>query len=312
MGERATAAEELELSDAWSRALDRYLGELGTGGASAATLRAYRRDLLELGAWATAREREPGRLAYRDLRAYAAALSERRLARATVARKLAAVRGLLRAPGRRGRGRRESRRPARDAEAGVAPAPGARPRRGRDAARPDPGRVRRSRCATARCFELAYSCGLRAEELVGLDLGDVDFDAETAAGRRQGRARRGWCRSASRPSGRCAATWSAPARRSPASAAEPALFLSQDAAGGSSLRRPAPARALGPRGGRRRPRLAARAAPLVRHPPARGGSGPALDPGAARPLEPLDDPDLHPRRAVAAAPASTHESHPRA
>ena len=28
-------------------------------------------------------------------------------------------------------------------------------------------------------FELAYSCGLRAEEIVTLDLGDVDFDSET-------------------------------------------------------------------------------------------------------------------------------------
>jgi integrase/recombinase XerC/integrase/recombinase XerD len=29
-------------------------------------------------------------------------------------------------------------------------------------------------------FELAYSCGLRAEELIGLDLGDIDFEEETA------------------------------------------------------------------------------------------------------------------------------------
>ena len=36
--------------------------------------------------------KEPGTLAYRDLRGYAAALSERGLARASVARKLAAVR----------------------------------------------------------------------------------------------------------------------------------------------------------------------------------------------------------------------------
>jgi integrase/recombinase XerC/integrase/recombinase XerD len=28
-------------------------------------------------------------------------------------------------------------------------------------------------------FELAYSCGLRAEEIVSIDLGDVDFDSET-------------------------------------------------------------------------------------------------------------------------------------
>jgi integrase/recombinase XerC/integrase/recombinase XerD len=28
-------------------------------------------------------------------------------------------------------------------------------------------------------FELAYSCGLRAEEIVSLDLGDIDFESET-------------------------------------------------------------------------------------------------------------------------------------
>ena len=28
------------------------------------------------------------------------------------------------------------------------------------------------------CFELAYACGLRAEELVNLDVGSLDFDAE--------------------------------------------------------------------------------------------------------------------------------------
>ena len=66
--------------------------ELTTRGASPATLRAYRRDLLELADWATTQQREPGELAYRDLRRYAALLSERRLARTTIARKLAAAR----------------------------------------------------------------------------------------------------------------------------------------------------------------------------------------------------------------------------
>ena len=51
-------------------------------------------------------------------------------------------------------------------------------------------------------FELAYSCGLRAEEIVSLDLGDLDFESETVrvtgkgsqdargADRRAGAARR--------------------------------------------------------------------------------------------------------------------------
>ena len=74
----AVSADELELSPGWRAALEGYDRELTRRGSAAATRRAYARDLLELGAWATGRRREPGELAYRDLRAYAAALSERR------------------------------------------------------------------------------------------------------------------------------------------------------------------------------------------------------------------------------------------
>ena len=98
MGERtalpAPPAAELDASPEWEVALASYARELATRGSSAATLRAYGRDLRELAAWATERGIAPGGLAYRDLRAYAAVLSERRLAKATVSRKLAAVRGL--------------------------------------------------------------------------------------------------------------------------------------------------------------------------------------------------------------------------
>ena len=46
-------------------------------------------------------------------------------------------------------------------------------------------------------------------------------------------------------------------------------------------------------------------APRVRDAPARGRRRPAHDPGAARPLVALDDPDLQPRRAPSACAAST-------
>ena len=36
----------------------------------------------------------------------------------------------------------------------------------------------RSSCVTARMFELAYSCGLRCQEIVNLDVDSIDFDAE--------------------------------------------------------------------------------------------------------------------------------------
>ena len=74
MATDAPTPDQLGATPAWERALEAYARELSTGGASAATLRAYGRDLAELADWASARRREPGELAYRDLRAYAAAL----------------------------------------------------------------------------------------------------------------------------------------------------------------------------------------------------------------------------------------------
>src|SRR5581483_1426897 len=82
----------MEASAQWQEAIDAFMRELRTREASANTQRAYRADLRELGEWAAARHRPPGQLSYRDLRSYAAEFSGRRLARATVARKLAAVR----------------------------------------------------------------------------------------------------------------------------------------------------------------------------------------------------------------------------
>lgn len=171
-------AEELELSPEWEEAIDAYLRELETRGSSPATVRAYRRDLLELGAWATGRRRKPAQLVYRDLRAYAAELSGRGLAKSSIGRKLAALRSfhahlvargaasqnpgdLLATP------KREQRLPrvlgADEVAALLERIPASGPLEVRDRA----------------LFELAYSCGLRADEIVSLDLGDPDFDAET-------------------------------------------------------------------------------------------------------------------------------------
>ena len=176
---QAPPADELSLSPQWQRSLDGYAAELTTRGASQATLRAYRRDLLELADWATAMGREPGELAYRDLRRYAAALSERRLARTTISRKLAATRGLhthLVATGEADANpadllpptKRESRLPrvlGRDEVAEMLDRiPARTPLEVRDRA----------------LFELAYSSGLRAEEIVSLDLDGLDFESELA------------------------------------------------------------------------------------------------------------------------------------
>jgi integrase/recombinase XerC len=186
---QATPAEELELSPQWERALDGYAAELTTRGASRATLRAYRRDLLELADWATTHGREPGELAYRDLRLFAAALSERRLARTTIARKLAATRGFhghLVAIGRSDANpadllpptKTESRLPrvlARDEVANLLDRiPARTPLEVRDRA----------------LFELAYSSGLRADEIVTLDLDGIDFESEVVRVTGKGRKTR--------------------------------------------------------------------------------------------------------------------------
>jgi tyrosine recombinase XerC len=185
----AETTAELELGPAWKGALASFSRELETRGASPNTIRAYRADLRGLAAWASGRGREPGTIAYRDLRLYAAALSESGLARASVRRKLAAARSfhahlvqtdrasqnpaeLLPSP------KRDSRLPrtlGRDQVASLLDRiPARTPLEIRDRA----------------LFEIAYSCGLRAEEIVGLDLGDIDFDSETVRVTGKGRKTR--------------------------------------------------------------------------------------------------------------------------
>jgi integrase/recombinase XerC/integrase/recombinase XerD len=182
-------SSELAASAGWEAALASYRRELETGGASSGTLRAYGRDLLELAAWASELGLEPGGLAYRDLRRYAAKLSERRLAKASVARKLAAARGFHAHLVRTGaaaqnpaellptpkRGSRLPRVLARDEMTALLERiPARTPLEVRDRA----------------LFEVVYSCGLRAEEIISLDVGDVDFDGETVRVTGKGRKTR--------------------------------------------------------------------------------------------------------------------------
>jgi len=170
-------APEPRVSPAWEAALHRFERELKTRGSSPHTLRAYGGDLAELAAWATRRGMEPGELAYRDLRAYAGALSERGLARSSVARKLAAVRSLHDNLVRTGG--------AAQNPAELLPSPKGRSRLPRVLG-PDQiasllDRIPASGPLEVRdraLFELAYACGLRAEEIVKLDLDAPDFDSE--------------------------------------------------------------------------------------------------------------------------------------
>jgi site-specific recombinase XerD len=141
------------------------------------TRRAYAIDAGQFAAWASVHDLEPSVVGTRELRRYAAALSERGQAPASVARKLAALRALFRVQlelGARvdnpadliGAPKRPQRLPRVLKPAEIASLldriPASTPLELRDRA----------------MFELAYASGLRAEELVSLDAVAVDFDSE--------------------------------------------------------------------------------------------------------------------------------------
>ncbi len=175
----------VEVSEDWERTIAAFLRELETAGASPNTIRAYVVDLRELGAWATGLRRPPGDLRYRDLRGYARALSERGLARATVARKLAAIRSLGAHLVRSGAAAQNPAEllgsPKRDSRLPrvLGPDEAARlldriPARG-------PLEVR-----DRAMLELTYACGLRADEIRGMRVDDVDFESESVRVRGKG------------------------------------------------------------------------------------------------------------------------------
>ncbi len=153
------------------------------------TRRAYRSDLRELARWAAAEGLSPRDIGPREVRRYVAHLSRNGLAPSTSARKLAAARALFN--GLREHGHIEQN-------------PGelvSTPRRGRHLPRVlssrETGRLLDAIPATnplelrdRAMFELAYSCGLRADELVSLDDGDLDFDAEQVRVEGKGRKTR--------------------------------------------------------------------------------------------------------------------------
>lgn len=170
-------AHDASLTPAWEQAVGAFEADLRRRAVAARTVRAYQSDARQFGAWASQRGLDPATVDVRALRRFAAALSERRNQPATVARKLAALRGLLRVQrdlGHRaenpaellGSPKRPQRLPRVLRPAEVAALldriPGDGPLELRDRA----------------LFELAYASGLRAEELVSLNLESVDFDAE--------------------------------------------------------------------------------------------------------------------------------------
>jgi site-specific recombinase XerD len=165
------------VSDPWRAALRTFDADLQRRGAAERTRRAYGTDAAELAAWATANGLTPQDVDYKVLRRWAARLSQRGAAPRTMARKLASIRSLFRSLVEHGE---VSSNPAdllpaprlpqtlpktlkpADVAALLERIPASTPLDQRDRA----------------LFELAYSSGLRAEELVDLDVNSIDFDAE--------------------------------------------------------------------------------------------------------------------------------------
>jgi site-specific recombinase XerD len=165
-------------SPGWRRALDELAADLRRRAVSANTVTAYMNDSRQLAEWASGAGLEPAAVDLRALRRYVASLSTRGQAPSTVARKLAAVRALFRVQTQLGR---LAQNPADLVTA---------PKRPKTLPRVlKPGEVEllldRIPASTPleqrdrALLELAYSSGLRAEELVTLEVGAIDFDAET-------------------------------------------------------------------------------------------------------------------------------------
>ena len=222
-----TKNTDITLEPTWADALRDFDATLVRLGMAENTRRAYGRDVEGLARWAQAHELDPVALGPRDLRRYAAVLSERGASRSTVARKLAAIRSFYR------RALEREAVPANPADLVASPK--------RDAYLP---RVLKPAEAAAlvesipagdplalrdrAMLELAYAGGLRAEELTNLDVADLDPDGEEL--RVTGKGGRTRVIPAGEPAWRALERYldrGRSALAAPAERPEPALFLSK-------------------------------------------------------------------------------------
>lgn len=159
----------------WDDALPLYDRDLNARNMAERTRRAYGVDLGQFVEWARGRGVALGEVRHRDVRRYAAELSSEGAASASVGRKLAAIRGFfdfLVRSGRAGQNpadlvaspKREQKLPrvlrADQVRELLESIPATTPLEQRDRA----------------LLELAYSCGLRCEEIVNLDRDSIDFE----------------------------------------------------------------------------------------------------------------------------------------
>jgi site-specific recombinase XerD len=161
----------------WGEALTEFDRDARARSVAERTRRAYGTDLAQFVEWAGGMGLGPAAVRHRDVRRYAAGLSQGGAAPATVARKLAAIRGLfdyLVRTERIGQNpadlvsspKRDQKLPqvmsGEQVRMLLERIPATTPLELRDRA----------------MLELAYSCGLRCEEIVTLDLGAFDFETE--------------------------------------------------------------------------------------------------------------------------------------
>jgi integrase/recombinase XerC/integrase/recombinase XerD len=165
------------VSEPWRAALRTFDGDLQRRGAADRTRKAYGTDAAELAAWATANGLNPDQVDYKVLRRWAARLSQRGAAPRTMARKLASIRGLFRSLLEHGE--------VASNPADLIPAPKLPQTLPKTLKPQDVARLLEKIPASTpleqrdrALFELAYSSGLRAEELVDLDVASIDFDQE--------------------------------------------------------------------------------------------------------------------------------------
>ncbi len=161
----------------WTATISEFDRSLLAVGAAERTRRAYAVDLGQFGEWAMAQGLAPGEVRYRDVRRYGAGLSAAGAAPATVARKLAAIRSLF---GFLLRSERVDHNPADLVSS---------PKRGEKLPRLlSQEQMRRLlegisaqtplELRDRAMLELAYSCGLRCEEIVNLDARSLDHETE--------------------------------------------------------------------------------------------------------------------------------------
>jgi site-specific recombinase XerD len=170
-------ATEIQASPAWVEARALFDADLRRRGVAERTRTEYGSDVAQFAAWATNVKVEPTAATPRILRRYAASLGESGFAPTSTARKLAALRAFYRTLREHGQMEQnpadlvQSPKKAQKLPRVLKPEelatlldriPASTPLELRDRA----------------LFELAYACGLRAEEIVRLDVAAVEFDAE--------------------------------------------------------------------------------------------------------------------------------------